>query len=124
MQDVNYQLFADSVLAECMLGLKKTEQTNAEAALAEMGLAEYQDRHPNTLSGGQKQRLAVAVSMVCGKEILLFDEPTNGLDYENMVRMAKLLRQLAEAGKLVIVVTHDEEFLAECCTEIVILIND
>ncbi len=116
MQDVNYQLFADSVLNECVLGTKKGSVDNAEMILEEMRLLEYKDRHPNTLSGGQKQRLAIAVSMMMDKDILLFDEPTSGLDYRNMLICADFLKSLATRGKTIIVVTHDEEFI-ECCND-------
>ena len=77
MQDVNYQLFAESVEAECTFGIKRPDFALAEKTLDELGLAEFRSRHPNTLSGGQKQRLAAAASMVCGKELLVFDEPTS-----------------------------------------------
>ena len=68
MQDVNYELFADSVEAECSFGIRNPDQTLVNATLEELGLAPYRERHPNTLSGGQKQRVAVAVSMICGKD--------------------------------------------------------
>ena len=118
MQDVNYQLFADSVLNECILGTEEKSRDMAEKVLEEMGLLAFESLHPNTLSGGQKQRLAIAVSLMMDKEILLFDEPTSGLDYKNMCLCADFLRQLAERGKIVIVVTHDEEFIDLCCDEI------
>ena len=81
MQDVNYELFADSVEAECSFGIRNPDQTLVNATLEELGLTPYRERHPNTLSGGQKQRVAVAVSMICGKDLLVFDEPTSGLDF-------------------------------------------
>lgn len=115
MQDVNYQLFADSVLNECTLGVKKIDEQKVEGILKEMELWQYKDRHPNTLSGGQKQRLAIAVSLMMDKEILLFDEPTSGLDYKNMLLCGDFLKKLAERGKVIIVVTHDEEFMNCCC---------
>lgn len=118
MQDVNYQLFADSVLNECILGTEEKSRDMAEKVLEEMGLLAFESLHPNTLSGGQKQRLAIAVSLMMDKEILLFDEPTSGLDYKNMCLCADFLRQLADRGKIVIVVTHDEEFIDLCCDEI------
>lgn len=118
MQDVNYQLFADSVLNECILGTEEKSRDMAEKVLEEMGLLEFESLHPNTLSGGQKQRLAIAVSLMMDKEILLFDEPTSGLDYKNMCLCADFLKQLADRGKIVIVVTHDEEFIDLCCDEI------
>ena len=52
--------------------------------MKELGLTAYRERHPNTLSGGQKQRVAVAVSMICGKDLLVFDEPTSGLDFDSI----------------------------------------
>ena len=73
MQDVNYELFADSVEAECSFGIRNPDQTLVNATLEELGLTPYRERHPNTLSGGQKQRVAVAVSMICGKDLLVFD---------------------------------------------------
>ena len=90
MQDVNYQLFAESVAAECVFGIRRPDTVLAEKTLEELGLAPFRERHPNTLSGGQKQRLAAATAMVCGKELLVFDEPTSGLDFDSMARLAAL----------------------------------
>ena len=118
MQDVNYQLFAESVEAECTFGIKHPDKALAEKTLAELGLSSFRDRHPNTLSGGQKQRLAAAVSMICGKELLVFDEPTSGLDYDSMVHMALLIHRLADSGKLIFIVTHDYEFVCRTCTRV------
>ena len=118
MQDVNYQLFAESVAAECTFGIRHPDTALAEKTLAELGLAPFRERHPNTLSGGQKQRLAAAAAMVCGKELLVFDEPTSGLDYDSMARLAELTRQLAAMGKLLFIVTHDYEFVCRTCTRV------
>ena len=118
MQDVNYQLFAESVEAECTFGIKHPDMELAERTLEELGLAPFRERHPNTLSGGQKQRLAAAASMVCGKELLVFDEPTSGLDHDSMVRLAALIRRLAAMGKIIFVVTHDYEFVCRTCTRV------
>lgn len=118
MQDVGYQLFAESVEKECAFGIKKPDAVQAEKTLQKFGLEPFSHCHPNTLSGGQKQRLAVAVSMVCGKEILVFDEPTSGLDYDSMTQVAALMEQLAERGSIVFVVTHDYELVCQACTRI------
>ena len=123
MQDVNYQLFADSVLNECLLGTKGKHIEDASRTLKEMGLSKFVDRHPNTLSGGQKQRLAIAVSLLMDKEILLFDEPTSGLDYRSMLLCADFMKKLADKGKIVIIVTHDEEFTGYIPCEKVVLDN-
>ncbi len=118
MQDVNYQLFAESVEAECTFGIKHPDTALAETTLEALGLAPFRERHPNTLSGGQKQRLAAAVSMVCGKELLVFDEPTSGLDYDSMVRLSTLIQRLSDMGKVIFIVTHDYEFVCRTCTRV------
>lgn len=118
MQDVNYQLFAESVEAECTFGIKHPDTELAEKTLEELGLISLRERHPNTLSGGQKQRLAVATSMVCEKELLVFDEPTSGLDYDSMVRLSTLIRRLSDMGKVIFIVTHDYEFVCRTCTRV------
>ena len=74
MQDVNYELFAESVEQESIFGIKNPDKELAKATLEELDLAQFSQWHPNTLSGGQKQRLAVAVSMICRKDLLVFDE--------------------------------------------------
>ena len=118
MQDVNYQLFAESVEAECTFGIKNPDTKLAEQTLQKLGLALFRERHPNTLSGGQKQRLAAASSMICGKELLVFDEPTSGLDYDSMVRLSALIRRLSDIGKVIFIVTHDYEFVCRTCTRV------
>ena len=94
-------------------------KTLVNATLEELGLTQYRERHPNTLSGGQKQRVAVAVSMICGKDLLVFDEPTSGLDYRHMKEVANVLRQVRDAGITVYVITHDLELILDCCTDII-----
>jgi energy-coupling factor transport system ATP-binding protein len=118
MQDVNYELFAESVEAECSFGIKNPDSQLAEQTLNELGLLSFRERHPNTLSGGQKQRVAVAVSMICKKELLVFDEPTSGLDYDSMEQVAALIGKLAATGKIIFVVTHDYEFVCRTCTRV------
>lgn len=119
MQDVNFQLFAESVEKECCFGIKNPDMALVKQTLKELGLYEDRDRHPGALSGGQKQRTAVAVSMICRKEILIFDEPTSGLDFDSMVQVSKLLKRLAGMGKLIFVVTHDYEFISAVCSRVV-----
>ena len=123
MQDVNYQLFAESVREECSLGIKGVDKERVDQVLDELGLLDYADKHPNTLSGGQKQRLALAVSIISKRKIIALDEPTSGLDYENMIRTSKIIKNLANDNKMIIIVTHDEEFIANCCNRVVRLDN-
>ena len=118
MQDVNYELFAESVEAECSFGIRNPDRELAETAMKDLGLWPYRDRHPNTLSGGQKQRTAAAVSLVCKKELIIFDEPTSGLDYDSMRQLSGLIGYLAEKGTVIFIVTHDFEFLSGTCTRV------
>lgn len=117
MQDVNYELFADSVEAECSFGIQDVKPEMIEKTLERLGLLTVRKRHPNTLSGGQKQRVAVAVSMICGKEVIVFDEPTSGLDYDSMEQVSNLIRELSRQ-KVIFVVTHDYEFVCQTCTRL------
>ena len=67
----------------------------------------------------QKQRLSVTVSSIGNREIILFDEPTSGLDGKNMCRIARIIKDLANDGKYVVVVSHDHEFLNRCSDKII-----
>lgn len=74
-----------------------------------------------SLSGGQMQRLAVVVSDICGKELLVFDEPTSGLDLKSMEEVGALTRSLATQGKVLLIITHDTEFMMRICTRILFI---
>ena len=115
MQDVNHQLFTDSVEAEVLLSMKEKNHDKCEDILESLGLAEYKDKHPMALSGGQKQRVAIASAFAAGASLLLFDEPTSGLDYSHMEKVGALLRELTNRGKTVLVSTHDSELIETCC---------
>ena len=118
MQDVNYELFAESVEAECSFGIKKPDRELVGRTIDGLGLTGIRKRHPNTLSGGQKQRVAVAVSMICKKDLLVFDEPTSGLDFDSMTQVAALIKKLSDAGKVIFIVTHDYEFVCRTCSRV------
>lgn len=120
MQDVHYQLFAESVEKECSFGVKHPDNKKIYNTMQLLGLYPYRERHPNTLSGGQKQRTAVAVSMICKKEVLVFDEPTSGLDFDGMQNVSRLMASLAENGKILFVVTHDYELIRKICTRMIL----
>lgn len=122
MQDVNYQLFAESVYAECFLGMKNANEELVNQTLTNLDLYEEKDRHPATLSGGQKQRLSVAVGVMSGKPVLFFDEPTSGLDYDSMMQVAGIIGRLSKEH-IIFIVTHDYEFLQETATRIFMFEN-
>lgn len=110
MQDINRQFFGRSVMDECLLGSEADEET-ALSVLESLNLSDLKDRHPIALSGGQKQRLAVASSLLSGKSVLVLDEPSSGLDFCNMSDLASALKKASDAGKTVIVTTHDGELI-------------
>ena len=114
MQDVNHQLFSDSVRNECEFSAG-SDVGRIDEVLDALGLARLGDRHPMALSGGQKQRLAVACALLAGREVLLLDEPTSGLDFGHMVEVSTLVKKLAARNICVVVVTHDREFLGRSC---------
>ena len=119
MQDVNHQLFAESVLEEVMISMPDENKEKAMEILASLDLAEYAERHPMSLSGGQKQRVAIACAVASGRKILVFDEPSSGLDYEHMMLTAEIMRKLKNSGKTVLIVTHDDELIRECCENVI-----
>lgn len=119
MQDVNHQLFAESVLEEVMISMPDENKEKAMEILASLDLAEYAERHPMSLSGGQKQRVAIACAVASGRKILVFDEPSSGLAYEHMMLTAEIMRKLKNSGKTVLIVTHDDELIRECCENVI-----
>lgn len=121
MQDVGHQLFTDSVENECTLGNKTANEIYIDETLSMLSLSKLKDRHPLSLSGGQKQRLAVAISLLCDKEILIFDEPTSGLDLKSMQEVGIMIERLSEQGKILLVITHDIEFIKTICSRVLIL---
>lgn len=119
MQEVNHQLFTESVLDEVLISMEEENQERAEEILNRVDLLAFKDRHPMSLSGGQKQRVAIASAIASKRSILFFDEPTSGLDYKHMKEVANVLRQVRDTGITVYVITHDLELILDCCTDIV-----
>lgn len=115
MQDVNHQLFSDSVKNECLSANPDATDQEIEDLLNSFDLLDCIDRHPLTLSGGQRQRLAICQTIMGKKKFLIFDEPTSGLDFRHMCRVTEWLKQLAQRGYILFVVTHDYEFLNRAC---------
>ena len=111
MQDVNHQLFTDSVINEISLGIKNVESSYVEDVLRKLDLYEFKDRHPMSLSGGQKQRVAVASVLCKNSKLVFFDEPTSGMDYYNMMNISDLIYDCKSCNKIIFIVSHDQEFL-------------
>lgn len=103
-------------------GMSKPEARRiAEAELAKVGLSEKHDAWPGRLSGGQQQRVAIARALSMQPEILLFDEPTSSLDPELVGEVLRVIKQLAEEGRTMLLVTHELGFAYHFATKVIFL---
>jgi ABC-type histidine transport system ATPase subunit len=93
----------------------------AEALLAKVGIADKRDQYPSHLSGGQQQRAAIARALAMEPQVMLFDEPTSALDPELVGEVLKVMRDLAEEGRTMLIVTHEIGFAREVSTATVFL---
>lgn len=118
MQDVNHQLFAESVIDEVLLSMEEENEETAMHILESLDLLPFKSLHPMSLSGGQKQRVAIASALASQKDIMLFDEPTSGLDLRHMREVASSIRQLEQMGKMIFVISHDLELILSCCRHV------
>ena len=102
--------------------MNKSEATEiAEQFLAKVGLSEKRDEFPNRLSGGQKQRVAIARALTMQPKVMLFDEPTSALDPELIGEVLAVMRQLAEEGMTMLVVSHEMAFAHDVSHRVVFM---
>ena len=103
-------------------GMSQEEaQDKALSLLSQVGLADRADAYPSQLSGGQKQRIAIVRSLMMDPEVMLFDEPTSALDPEMIGEVLDVMRDLAESGMTMIVVTHEMRFAREVSSRTIFL---
>lgn len=119
MQEVNCQLFTDSVYDEILLTSKTKDKNVIDDWINDMDLKNISERNPHTLSGGQKQRVIILSALLSDKKILFFDEPTSGLDYRNMMIVAKNIKKVKEENRLILIISHDIEFLESVCDTVI-----
>ncbi|MZK50669.1 ATP-binding cassette domain-containing protein [Clostridium beijerinckii] len=106
-------------IAMTLSNIKKKERVKrAKELLIELGLKEHINKKPNQLSGGQKQRVAIARALINDPEIIIADEPTGSLDSKTSMQVLEIMKSIAKAGKLVIMVTHSEK-VASCCSRVI-----
>ncbi|WP_432785938.1 Histidine transport ATP-binding protein HisP [Oligella sp. MSHR50489EDL] len=106
-----------------VLGVKKEDAiASARAYLKKVGLPpEAESKYPAQLSGGQQQRVAIARALTMEPEVMLFDEPTSALDPELVGEVLKVMQELAEEGRTMIVVTHEMGFARHIATQVMFL---
>jgi ABC-type polar amino acid transport system ATPase subunit len=101
----------------------KEAKAIATKLLERVGILDKADQYPSSLSGGQKQRVAIARSLAMQPELILFDEPTSALDPEMVGEVLGVMRDLADDGMTMIVVTHEMGFAREVADEVIFLDN-
>ncbi|MCS1352232.1 amino acid ABC transporter ATP-binding protein [Mechercharimyces sp. CAU 1602] len=104
--------------------LKKTRTEAEEEArqlLKKVGLEEKESAYPEQLSGGQMQRVAIARALAMGPKVMLFDEPTSALDPEMVGEVLTVMRNLAEEGMTMVIVTHEMGFAREVCQRVLFM---
>ena len=113
------------MLAPVTLKLMTPEEASqrAEELLKRVGLPDKADAYPGSLSGGQKQRIAIARALAMNPDVMLFDEPTSALDPEMVGEVLEIMRELAQTGMTMVVVTHEMGFAREVASR-VLFINE
>lgn len=105
-----------------VLKVPKEQAINqAKTLLDKVGLLDKQDAYPGNLSGGQRQRVAIARALAMQPQVLLFDEPTSALDPELVNEVLVVMRELAEEGRTMLIVTHEMRFAREVSSQVVFL---
>ena len=119
----NYTVLENMMLAP--LELKKMNRRQAEDAavslLRKVGLEDKKNVYPHTLSGGQKQRVAIARALQMNPKIMLFDEPTSALDPEMVEEVLKVMKDLAQEGMTMVIVTHEMGFARDVADRVIFM---
>lgn len=119
----NLTIMNNITLAPVKLKLMSAEEAgeNALKLLQRVGLAEKADAYPSSLSGGQKQRIAIVRSLAMNPKVMLFDEPTSALDPEMVGEVLEVMKELADSGMTMVVVTHEMGFAREVGTKVLFM---
>ncbi len=106
---------------ECKKMSKKEAEEKAIELLKRVGLEDKADAYPIQLSGGQQQRVAIARALAMNPDIMLFDEPTSALDPEMVGEVLNVMKELAEQGMTMVIVTHEMGFAREVCDRVIFM---
>ena len=103
--------------------IKASNRENPLALLEKIGLSDKSDVYPSTLSGGQKQRIAIVRALAMNPKVILFDEPTSALDPEMVGEVLDLIKEIAQEGMTMVVVTHEMGFAREIASKVIFMDN-
>lgn len=119
----NYTVKGNIMLAPVQTGLMNKEEASkrADELLMRVGLSDKADTYPAMLSGGQKQRIAIARALVMNPDVMLFDEPTSALDPEMVGEVLEIMKELAQDGMTMVVVTHEMGFAREVASRVMFI---
>ena len=119
----NLTIMDNIILAPTKIGLMKREEAkeNALTLLRRVGLEDKADAYPAQLSGGQQQRIAIVRSLAMQPKVMLFDEPTSALDPEMVGKVLEVMKELAESGMNMVVVTHEMGFARNVASKVMFM---
>ena len=119
----NYTVKGNIMLAPVQTGLMNKEEASkrADELLMRVGLSDKADTYPAMLSGGQKQRIASARALAMTPDVMLFDEPTSALDPEMVGEVLEIMKELAQDGMTMVVVTHEMGFAREVASRVMFI---
>ena len=119
----NHTILKNITLAPVKLGIMKKAEAEQKALelLRRVGLEEKANAYPSQLSGGQKQRVAIVRALAMNPEVMLFDEPTSALDPEMVGEVLDVMKELAQSGMTMVVVTHEMGFAREVGSRVVFM---
>ena len=119
----NLTVMKNITLAPTELGImsKSEAEEKAMELLERIGLSDKADAYPSTLSGGQKQRIAIVRALAMNPKVMLFDEPTSALDPEMVGEVLDLIKQVADTGMTMVIVTHEMGFAREVATRVLFM---
>lgn len=119
----NLTVMGNMTLAPVQLKIKTKAEAEEKAheLLKRIGLDDKADVYPSTLSGGQKQRIAIVRALMMEPDVMLFDEPTSALDPEMVAEVLELMKELADDGMTMVVVTHEIGFAKEVASKVVFM---
>lgn len=119
----NYTIKGNIMLAPVQTGLMNKEEASkrADELLMRVGLSDKADTYPAMLSGGQKQRIAIARALAMNPDVMLFDEPTSALDPEMVGEVLEIMKELAQDGMTMVVVTHEMGFAREVASRVMFI---